>query len=77
MQRTNESVFPYSLSAVECEDAAAEMQQMLQAVVTSVESPLEARSWKCRQASNYFGEERDKKKMPLEPISPVWRELIP
>jgi hypothetical protein len=37
MQRTKESVFPYSLSAVDCEDAAAEMQQMLQAVVTSVE----------------------------------------
>jgi hypothetical protein len=37
MQRTNESVFPYSLSAVDSEDAAAEMQQMLQAVVTSIE----------------------------------------
>jgi hypothetical protein len=51
MQRTNESVFGYSVSAVDCEDAAAEMQKMLQAVVQAL-SPLKTRSWKGRQASN-------------------------
>jgi hypothetical protein len=67
MQRTNESVFPYSLSAVDCEDAAAEMQQMLLPAL----SPLKTKSWKCRQASNYFAEDREKMKMPQGPISHV------
>jgi hypothetical protein len=62
----------FFLTAVDGEDAAAEMQRTLLPAL----SPLETRSRKCRQASNYFGEEREKKKMPLEPISPVWRELI-